>query len=238
MLAVMSPRLYLEFCGEDWTLDDGAALSFGRCADLVIDDNPYLHRVVGRFAWRDGAWWIDNLGTRVSLAVRDLGGASAATIAPGASLAVTFGEFSCTFTAGRTSYELLGGLDSYEWEHDLLGDLAEAEETLEWGRVDLNDDQRLLLVAMCEHRLLDPGATDEQLPTNRQCAARLGWTLTKLNRKLDHLCDKLHRAGVAGVHGDLGASAGSRRQRLVDHAVMARLVTVEDLALFEPNRAA
>ena len=44
----MSPRLYLEFCGEDWTLSDGASLSFGRCAELVIDDNPYLHRLVGR----------------------------------------------------------------------------------------------------------------------------------------------------------------------------------------------
>ena len=234
----MTPRLYLEFCGEDWTLSEGESLSFGRSGDLVIDDNPYLHRVVGRFACRDGAWWIDNVGSRVMLHVRDLGGASAATIAVGASLAVTFGEFSCTFVAGRTSYELVGGLDSYEWEHDLLGDLAGAASTLEWGRVELNDDQRLLLVAMCEHRLLDPGAPVEQRPTNRQCAQRLGWTLTKFNRKLDHLCDKLHREGVAGVHGELGDSASDRRQHLVDHAIAARLVTVDDLPLLDIDRAA
>ena len=67
----MSPRLYLEFCGEDWTLGDGESLSFGRAGDLVIDDNPYLHRIVGRFVCRDGAWWLDNIGSRVTLAVRD-----------------------------------------------------------------------------------------------------------------------------------------------------------------------
>ena len=49
-------KLYLEFCGEDHTLSPGESLSFGRAADLVIDENPYMHRVVGRFVQRGNHW--------------------------------------------------------------------------------------------------------------------------------------------------------------------------------------
>ena len=38
--------------------------------------------------------------------------------------------------------------------------------------------------------------------TNREVAARLGWSLTKFNRKLDNVCQKLKKAGVQGLHGD------------------------------------
>jgi hypothetical protein len=64
-------------------------------------------------------------------------------------------------------------------------------------------------------------------------AARLGWTLAKFNRKLDHLCVKLARAGVAGVHGDLGQLATDRRRVLVEHALEVGLVGPQDLVLLE-----
>ncbi len=99
------------------------------------------------------------------------------------------------------------------------------------SRVELNADQRLLLVAMCESRLVEPRFAWGPLITNRQGAARLGWSLPKFNRKLDHLCEKLHRAGVAGVHGAAGDNALDRRVHLVQHALSAPLVGVGDLAL-------
>jgi hypothetical protein len=105
--------------------------------------------------------------------------------------------------------------------------------TLEWGRVDLNDDQRLLLAALCEPRLRDPADRWAPVPSNRSVAARLGWTLAKFNRKLDHLCVKLARAGVAGVHGDLGQLATDRRRVLVEHALEVGLVGPQDLVLLE-----
>ena len=63
-----------------------------------------------------------------------------------------------------------------------------------------------------------------QIPSNRSCAAELGWSLAKFNRKLDHLCERLQRAGVRGLHGDLGLSALDRRRLLVDHAVRSGLL--------------
>lgn len=233
-------RLYLEFCGEDHVLDPGDVLTFGRCGDLVVDDNPYLHRLVGRIRSRNGAWWLENLGRTLVLTVRDAAGPSSSTLGPGAAQALVYGEFACSFAAGPTRYELLGSLEAHEWETDLMGpDGLEGARTLDWGKVELNPDQRLLLLAMCEERLLDPTRVEQPMPTNRQRAARLGWTVTKFNRKLDHLCEKLARAGVAEVHGDLGASAIDRRRRVVEHAIGARLVTVDELSLLDrEDRAA
>jgi hypothetical protein len=64
-------------------------------------------------------------------------------------------------------------------------------------------------------------------------AARLGWSTTKLTRKLDSVCSKLSKVGVRGLHGRPGELASSRRARLVEYALAVRLVTVDDLASLE-----
>lgn len=43
----MTTRLFVDFCGEERALAPGDSLTFGRSAELCIDDNPYLHRVLG-----------------------------------------------------------------------------------------------------------------------------------------------------------------------------------------------
>ena len=86
-------------------------------------------------------------------------------------------------------------------------------------------EQRLLLVALAEAQLRDPSAVLD-LPTNRQIAASLGWTITKYNRKLDGLCVKFAAHGVSGLRGSTRSRATapaprrprSRRVRLADHA--------------------
>jgi hypothetical protein len=62
-------------------------------------------------------------------------------------------------------------------------------------------------------------------------ALRLGWTLTKFNRKLDHLCAKLAREGVRGLRGGPDALATDRREALVEHAITVGLVSDDDLGL-------
>ena len=72
-----------------------------------------------------------------------------------------------------------------------------------------------------------------QIPSSNQAAERLGWTLTKFNRKLDNVCEKLARIGVSGLVGASGQSASSRRVRLVEYAVATRLITDADLVLLD-----
>lgn len=235
----MAGRLFIEFCGEEYLVEPDGELTFGRSGALVVDDNPYLHRVLGRFVMRRGVWWIDHLSDRTPVTVRDLHSPANASVAPGTSHALTHGEFRVGFTAGPTRYELEGALEDGEWAIDLLGpDGLEGTRTLDWGRVELNPDQRSLLVALCEGRLRSPSAWDHPVPSRRDGAQRLGWSEPKFARKLDHLCEKLTRAGVAGLLGDTAAGAVDRRTRLVEHAIEARLVTAEDLALLDDLRVA
>ncbi len=230
----MTGSLLVEFCGEEHVIDPGGALVFGRVADLEIDTNPYLHRRLGRFVDRGGVWYLDHVGARTPLTVRDSHGPTSTVLAPGSTMALTHAEFVVAFSAGRVSYELRGALAEQQWAIDLLGpEGLSGTRTLDWGRVALNDDQRLLLVAMCEPWLTDPGPVDGPLPSNRHYAHRLGWSPPKFNRKLDHLCEKLHRAGVAGVHGGAGDSASERRRHLIRHAVEVGLVTSIDLVLLD-----
>lgn len=225
--------LVVEFVGEERTLQPGDELSFGRSADLVIDDNRYLHRVLGRFAWVNGMWWLSNLGSAIPLNVSDGNGPSFVKVAPGTAVPISFEAASVGFEAGGCSYELhlelLAELPEFESAPD-DGDAAEVTTTA--AALPLSDEQRVLLLALSEPKLRDlPGG--DQLPTNRQIASRLGWTITKFNRKLDGLCVKYAAAGVSGLRGSSDQLARDRRVRLSEHAVHAGIVTADDLALLD-----
>lgn len=63
--------------------------------------------------------------------------------------------------------------------------------------------------------------------------AALGWKVTKFNRKLDNVCQKLADAGIRGLHGGPGKLASNRKSRLVEHALSTRMVTEDDLVLLD-----
>lgn len=224
----MAGHLYVDYCGEERVLEPGEEMTIGRTGDLLIDDNPYLHRVVARFGSSDGHWWVHNCGTTITVNLFDRNTPTSAVITPGASAALTMAEFALSFVAGRTRYELDAALEQVP---DTVGseEPVAGEGTLDWGMVELNADQRLLLVDLARDRLSDPSQRDLDVPARAACASRLGWSLSKYNRKLDHLCAKLDRAGVDGLHGEPGTQAVDRRRRLVDHALAVGLVVQEDL---------
>lgn len=230
----VSAQLLVEFCGEERVLQPDEELTFGRAADLPIDDNRYLHRVLGRFAHSKGTWWLTNLGSAIPLTVSDAAGPSFARVAPGSTIALSFDSSTVTFDAGGSNYELRVDVVGRTAGDDLdLGlDGSPDEITTTASSLPLTDEQHLLLVALAEPRLIDPASTID-LPTNRHVAARLGWTITKYNRKLDGLCRKFAAAGVAGLHGSTDALARDRRVRLVDHAIHAGIVTPADLPLLD-----
>jgi hypothetical protein len=91
-----------------------------------------------------------------------------------------------------------------------------------------------------EREGLDPGAPGRRSLivgcgyVGEAVARRLGWTITKYNRKLDYLCRRLAESGVEGAAGEHGLLATSRRQVLVEHAVNRRLVVAADLDRLPP----
>jgi hypothetical protein len=237
-------HLAVEFCGDQRVLAQGEELTFGRSAALVIDENRYLHRVVGRFSAANGLWWLANVGSSIPLTVSDAGGPSFARLAPGRNMVLSFDSCTIGFEAGGATYELLVDVlstpDSDEDEDEDPDEVADpawsGEVTTTASSLPMSAEQRLLLVALAEAQLRDPAAALD-LPTNRQLASSLGWTITKYNRKLDGLCVKFATHGVSGLRGSSDALARDRRLRLVDHSVHAGVVTAEDLELLDAARA-
>jgi len=227
----------LEFCGEQWHLQPGEELTFGRDATLTVDEsNRYLHRVAGTFSHRDGHWWLSNDGTHLPLTVIEAEGRPMTVLPPGVETSLWPGTFAVRFEAGPARYELRG---------ECPGDPAEAgtgpgvpiptedDLTRPWGHLELNDDQRAILAALTERRLRDPLAEPGPLPPNRVVAQRLGWSVSKYNRKLDHLCARFARHGVRGLQGRAGTSANERRQHLVEHVMAHSLVCPADLDVLD-----
>lgn len=229
--------LEVEFAGETHELEPGREFTMGRVGDLVFDDNPYLHRNFLSLAHADGFWWIANTGSRSAAVLTDPAGLSRSTLTPGARMPLVFGHTVVTFSAGPTTYELNLTLDAPPWELseiiEAAGHAAGAEGDTTIGPVSFTDSQLMAILALAEPLLRRSGTASWQVPSAVDAARRLGWTQTRFNRKLDNVCDKLDRVGVAGLKGGPGHQAMGRRVVLAEYAVNAKIVTPAHLPALE-----
>ena len=83
------PLLTVDFAGEIHPV--AGNLTFGRRADIEIDDNDYLHRVVGEFVHDGAVYWLRNVGSRIVIDLTADDG-HRASLPPGSSLALTPGH--------------------------------------------------------------------------------------------------------------------------------------------------
>lgn len=221
----------VEFCGESVPVGPGQSLVMGREGDLVIDENPYLHRRFLQLFHVNELWWLANLGTQLSATLADVHGTLQAWLSPGARVPLVIERTVVWFTAGPTTYELEIVVETPPFVPVQREVVDHGATTV--GPTSLTPEQRLLIVALAEPilRRRDHGAS--RIPSNEAAARRLGWTATKFNRKLDNVCEKLTRSGVRGLHGGPGRLAVTRRARLVEWALAGRLVVPADLALLD-----
>jgi len=227
-----APRI--EFCGEWFDVDPAAGFGVGREADLTIDDNPYLHRVFLRVYEEFGLWWLANVGNLLSATVTDGTGQVQAWLAPGAKLPIVFERMHVMFSAGSTTYDL-----TVHTEEDYFNtgiSAASQAGTTTMMPVTLTSSQRLLVLALSESVLRQSVPGRGSIPSSADAAARLGWSMTTFNRKLDNVCEKLDKIGVAGLRGGQGALATHRRARLVEYAVASHLVGIDDLPLLDQDK--
>jgi len=209
--------LTVDFAGEVHQLGVDDELTFGRSAknDLVIDeDNTRLHRRFGRIYFRDGSWWLKNIGRTLPISILDRASRSRVTLTSGRETSLTFKESSVTFSAGSTSYELMIDIvDDDESVRDISLDMTMTGLTID--QLPLVGEQRLLAIGLAEIALRNPHQP-MSLPSNKAIAHRFGWPMTTFNRKLDRLCRKYADNGVPGLVGGPGQLASNRRQKLVD----------------------
>ncbi len=225
------PQLFVEFCGEEHHVDPTDTLTFGRIGQLVIDENPFLHRRLGLFEAVGDVWWLHNVGSTIVIELADRNSPSRMMVAPGSSVALGFEEALLRFQAGKTTYEVI--VEAPPLGAPPVLEVGDEPATITAASTSLTPDQRRCIVALAEQRLIEPGAAATTLPTNRQASARLGWKVTRFNRKLDNVCGKLSAAGVAGLHGSSDGLATKRRELLVEYALATGMVTVDDVALLD-----
>jgi hypothetical protein len=223
--------LRVEYVGEWYDVDPKTPFSVGREADLSIDDNPYLHRHFLSLYSEHGMWWVANVGTLLTATVTDASGTVQAWLAPGARLPIVFQKMHVLFSAGSTTYDFTVHCDDNVYETSSVA-LREGGSTTVLP-VTLTRSQKLLILALAERILTERIPGRGSVPSSAEAAARLGWNMTKFNRKLDNVCDKLDKLGVAGLRGAPGKLATGRRARLVEYAVATRLVSPDDLPLLD-----
>ena len=221
----------VEYAGEYFRVATGDQFTVGREGDLEIDDNPFLHRTFLEISENVGLWWLSNVGSRLTATITDGAGGVQAWLAPGARLPLVFERTCVIFSAGPTTYELTVHAAEPTFRATKRDDADVGESTI--GEVPLTLTQKQLIVALSEPVLRRDGAGISEIPSSAAAAARLGWTVTRFNRKLDNVCDKFDRIGVPGMRGGPRTVATNRRARLVEHAVTSRLVTREDLPLLD-----
>lgn len=231
----MTDSTYVEYCGERFPLADDRRFFVGREADLSVDDNPYLHRRFLVLHNENGLWWLSNLGTHLSASVSAGDVGFSATLGPGARMPLVFGHTTVVFTAGPTTYEF-GVFATPPAVRPVTRPEVFGGRTTQ-GVPTLTSSQKLLIVVLAEEILRREGTGASAIPSSAQAAARLGWPLTKFNRKLDNVCDKLDQLGVTGMRGGGGKLASNRRTRLVEYAVSSRIVTRDDLPLIDEEAA-
>jgi len=225
--------LHIFFIDELTVAAPGDVVTFGRSADIELDEaNQYMHRNVGTFFSQDNVWWLANKSRHAQLTL--IGSTGRVTkLPPEAVSALTEPTGLLRFEAGPSTCELGWTLPD---QAPLMPPGTDDEDspvdvTTQFGVVPLNEEQRLLLVALSERCLQDSSTPTSDLPANAAVAHRLGWTGKKLDRKLDYLCARLSSEGVRGLRGEKGFEAIDRRSRLVDHVISSGMVRPEDLEL-------
>lgn len=213
---------------------------------MIDEGNQFMHRLVGRFVHHNDVWWLVNDGRRIELHAV-VGEGKVVVLPPGESLALTATQGVVRFDAGASSYELGYRLETPVTLPEPPGTATAdpagggrtsgevARLTEDFGIIALNEEQRLLLVALCELRLRDPAADRTAMPSNAEVAHRLGWSIKKFDRKLDYICAKLTEHGVRGLRGGKGIEATTRRMNLVEHAIRSGLVVLDDLGSLGPG---
>jgi len=210
------------------TVPVGGEATLGRHADIIIDDNKFMHRQVAKVYDAGERWWIGNTGSTTVLSLYDNGTSSRATVAPGASAPLPGNDTVLSFQAGLVRYEI--HLGSNRTLHDVA--IAKTYDTVREDRLALTLTQKQLIVALAEQALREPQAK-LVVPPTKVAAQRLGWSVTRFNGKLDNVCDKLHKVGVRGVKSTVDDKAKDRKRALVEHCVRLGIVTVDDLPLLE-----
>jgi hypothetical protein len=209
-----APNLAVHFCGE--TYRPSTELVFGRDADLVLDDNSFLHRQAGRFQLRGATWWLENLGSRLRLTMVSSDG-SVLDLRPGSSNPLLGRQGAVSLHAGPVRYQVDYHLQQEQIHPQPAVPSGQAgADTMTFGPM-LTPRELDFVVVLARGRLtgrLGP------LPSHGEIAEIWGVSHKTVDNTLQRLRSKLRKANINFVQSS---------ETLVEYVVTQGLVTMADL---------
>ncbi|WP_416968743.1 serine/threonine protein kinase [Streptomyces sp. 4F14] len=219
----------------------GDVAEFGRGDVPIVLRDPGISRRAGRLEAADDYWRLSNFSRDTAYVVENLEGAGEyLTVAPGRLGAPVPFEFSRVVLPalnGTVDFKVFAPQHAYLDERSVPG---AGELTVHPYALDATSKYFLVLVALCEPRLRDPG--DSALPGVGDIVERLrslescrGLTRSAVNYHIDYLAFAKLRLDVGEEPGGDGGRTGAKRARLASLALRFGLVREEHLALL-PSR--
>lgn len=213
--------LTVRFRETSQTLGPGDELGFGRAAQLVIDDNPYLHRLVGRFHWVDDGWRVSNEGRHIVIDLSD-GQPQPQSVEPGGEVALPeVGQVE--FAAGSVVYAISFSTGTAPAPPPGVPVSGVGKAVARYG---LSHTEYLALLALSEPRLRNPDGERVLVPADTHGASRLGLPSAHFGEVMRSLTGRLSDAVPAEPADDY-------RERLVVWAVDQAVVSADDLGLLD-----
>jgi hypothetical protein len=217
----MAASIVVEFDGTSHALDPAAPFTFGRAEDcaLCLDvADMAISRRAGVIEFVEGIWWLANRSTTRPFAVIDDLGLRKA-LGPGQRIPVE--EPLWVVVDGTRSHRLRVTVDRVEMLS--IPTAAPGVPTVGGDRVLVSAADRLAMTALFAEYLENPPRSDPLPKTYRAAAARLGWPRTTVAKRIEHLRERLDKAGVPNMTG-VNALAN-----LAEYALAQRLVSKDDL---------
>ncbi len=188
-----------------WRFRPGETFTFGRApaCSLPLPGNDHgVSRSAGSVAYRDGTWWLRNDSTSSLLHVLGDRGFRV-ELPPGMSLPLQ---------QWHTQVRLKGVLAVYTIRLRLpaLDDAPTADPAVPTGdpaetstrrRLQLTDEDRLVLAARFETYLTRGHAGAPAPCSAREAAARIGWQPHTVAKRCENIRERYVRLGVPGLHG-------------------------------------
>lgn len=238
----------LELVGDGWerVVDSGEQLRFGRGGggvELVLADDPRLHRHCGTIEVDDAGWVLRNAGRWLRLRVIGLDRFGVDSMLPGQHLRVPWAEARVQVFAGERCHEFTARHTATPADgHDTTAAVDLAEESTEVPiRVDRDTGYFRALVALCEPQLLDPStvtiASDLEIARrlNRSGTERSRLTGKSVERRLDNCRTRFGLKVVDDTGASVGLERRDSRRLLVEVALLTATVTPGDLRVLEPR---
>ncbi len=214
------------------SIDAPGELSFGRSGSLVVDpSNRQLHREVAVVRQRSGSWHLTVPdSTSHELDLLKPGARSPRKLHPDSATVLPVGVTTVRFVVAKTQYAVcieVNGSNPQDLHRSAR--LDGLETVLPGDGVSPTSAQRRVLVEMCRPALGRAASAWNKVPSNRELATILGISAKTVEKHVAELYAQFAAAGVTALSStDMSVD---RRRLLVEHAMLAGVVTEADLEL-------